>query len=259
MLSIKSDRASGRGHDRATIGAVTSLIEDRVFSVHPYRLPDPLEDVQLRRCRFETCQQPLQRTALERPTVRRVSLVRCHVSASDIGAIIAEDCTIDTIWFHRGSWGPQMITGCALRHVTIRGNVTGGLEFLAAGLIQPASERGALLVANERFYADVDWALDISDARFTSVSFVRSDIPARLIRRDLATQVVITRRAILDRDWQGLLGSVVSGTGMGVAIERFLEHGRDDTVLVAAKRGKRFAQELAVLDRLRAEGLAEPD
>ena len=76
-----------------------------------------------------------------------------------------------------------MITGCALRHVTIRGNVTGGLEFLAAGLIQPASEWGALLAANERFYADVDWALDISEARFTSVSFVRSDIPARLIRR----------------------------------------------------------------------------
>lgn len=232
------------------------LIEDREFSVQGYRLPDPIEDVELRRCRFETCQRPSQRTAADRPTVRRVSLVRCHVSASDLGAVIAEDVMIDTIWFHRGIWGSQMVEGCALRHVAVRGNVTGGLEFLAAGLLAPASEREALLAANRRFYADVDWALDISAARFTSVSFVRSDIPARLIRRDPETQVVITRRAMLDADLPGLLGET---TIIGMGIDRFLETGSDDTVLVAAWRGPRFAQQMEVIGRLRAEGLVEPD
>lgn len=232
------------------------LIEDREFSVHRYRLPDLVEDVELRRCRFETCQAPRQRTAADRPTLRRVSLVRCHVSASDLAAVVAEDCTVDTIWFHRGIWGPQMIEGCALRHVTIRGNVTGSLEFVAAGLLQPAAEREALLAANRGFYADVDWALDISAARFTSVSFVRSDIPARLIRRDPETQVVITRRAMLDADLPGLLGEI---TIIGMGIDRFLETGFDDTVLVAPVRGPRFVQQMATIERLRAEGLVEPD
>ncbi len=232
------------------------LIEDREFSVHRYRLPDLVEDVELRRCRFETCQAPRQRTAADRPTLRRVSLVRCHVSASDLGAVIAEDCTVDTIWFHRGIWGPQMIEGCALRHVTISGNVTGGLEFLASGLLQSAEERDALLAANRRFYADVDWALDISAARFTSVSVVRSDIPARLIRRDPETQVVISRRAMLEADLPRLLGEVAT---IGMGIDRFLETGFDDTVLVAPRRGPRFAQQMGIIDRLRVEGLVEPD
>ena len=232
------------------------VVEDREFSVQGYRLPDPLEDVELRRCRFDTCQTPTQRTASDRPTLRRVSLQRCHVTASDLGAVIAEDCTVDTIWFHRGIWGPQAIEGCALRHVTLRGNVTGGLEFLAAGLLQPAAERDELLAANRRFYADVDWALDISDARFTSVSFVRSDIPARLIRRDPTTQVVISRRAMLAVDLPRLLGET---TIIAMGIDRFLETGFDDTVLVAPTRGPRFAQQSEVIDRLRAEGLVEPD
>jgi hypothetical protein len=234
---------------------MTVRIEGRVFSAHPYRLPDLVEDLELRRCTFETCQHPLQRTADDRPTIRGVSLVRCHVSASDLGAVIAEDCLVDTIWFHRGMWGSQMIAGCALRHVTIRGNVSGGLEFLAAGLYQPDAERAALLAANGAYYADVDWALDISDARFTSVSFVRSDIPARLIRRDPATQVVVTRRRLLGADWQGLLGNAA----VAIGIDRFMETGSEDTVLVASKRSRRFAQEMAVIDRLRVAGLVEAD
>jgi hypothetical protein len=229
------------------------VIDGRVFSVHPYLLPDPVEDLELRGCTFELCQQPLQRTAVDRPTVRRLSLVRCHVSASDLGAVIAEDCTVDTIWFHRGNWGSQMIAGCALRHVTIRGNVTGGLEFLAARLVQPDSERDQLIAANRAFYAEVDWALDISQARFTSVSFVRSGIPARLIRRDPETQVVVTRRGLLAADWQGLLGTAAVGMG----IDRFMETGFEDTVIVAGRRSKRFAEEMVVIDRLRAEGLID--
>ena len=241
------------GCGRWTMGGMPPVIDGRVFSVHPYRLPSPLEDLELRRCRFEMCQQPLQRTAADRPTVRGVSLIRCHVSASDLGAVIAEDCTVDTIWFHRGNWGSQMIAGCALRHVTIRGNVTGGLEFLTARLVQPDMEREELVAANRAYYADVDWALDISEARFTFVSFVRSGIPARLIRRDPETQVVVTRRALLDADWQGLLGTAAVGMG----IDRFVETGFEDTVLVAGRRSRRFAEEMAVIDRLRTEGLVD--
>ena len=148
-----------------------------------------------------------------------------------------------------------MIAGCALRHVTVRGNVTGGLELLAARLVETDAERAALLAVNRAYYAGVEWALDIWDARFTAVSFVRSDIPARLIRRDPETQVVVTRRTLLQSDWRGLLGTAAVGLG----IDRFMESGSEDTVLVASKRSQRFAQEMAVIERLRMEGLVDDD
>jgi hypothetical protein len=46
---------------------------------------------------------------------------------------------------------------------------------------------------------------------------------------------------------------------MWVGIERFLETGLPDSVLVAAKRSRFFEQDLAALRRLREVGAALPD
>ena len=83
-----------------------------------------------------------------------------------------------------------------------------------------------------------------------------SSAPASLpdsIRRDPETQVVVTRRALLDADWQGLLGTAAVGMG----IDRFMGTGFEDTVLVAGRRSKRFVEEMVVIDRLRAAGLVD--
>jgi len=236
------------------------LIEGREFHCQTsYRLPD-LEDVELRRCAFVECQWPAQQTIEDRSTLRRVNLVRCHVTASDLGSVIAEDCTVDTIWFHRGMWGPQKLAGCAFRHVVIRGNVTGGLRFVPSyGWLTtypqwPAAE-DPLVRANAAFYADVDWALDISHARFTGIEMAWCDIPARLIRRDPATQAIVTRGSAEGADWRAACGD----SPFWVAIERFLESGLPDTVLVAPRRNKYFERERAALERLRAIGVALPD
>jgi hypothetical protein len=236
------------------------LIEGREFRGQTnYRLPD-LEDVELRRCSFVECQSPAQRSLEDRPTLRRVNLVRCHVTASDLGSVIAEDCTVDTIWFHRGIWGPQQLRGCAFRHVVIRGNVTGNLRFepsfgwLGAQPRWPAAE-DPMVRANAAYYAEVDWALDISEARFTGIDMQWCDVPARLIRRDPATQAVVTRDSATGRDWRAACGD----SPLSVAIERFLEFGLPDTVLVAERRNRHFERELAALERLRAIGVALAD
>jgi hypothetical protein len=182
------------------------LIEGRELDCHgAYRLPDPLEQVEFRRCTVRTCQSPAQRTLADRPVVRNVSLVRCHIIVSTAGPVVAEDCTIDTITVHRGIWGPQILPGWAFRHVVVRGNVTGSVALLPGpgwnlGPHGPALD-DPFVVANDRYYEDVDWALDISEARFTDI-VLGSGIPARLIRRDPATQVVITRTALADGRWR---------------------------------------------------------
>jgi hypothetical protein len=171
--------------------------------------------------------------------------------------MIAEDCVVDTVWFHRGIWGPQLVAGCAFKHVVIRGNVTGGLRF---GISRewhrtsppPPIADDPFYKANAAYYAEVDWALDISEANFTDVEMSWCDIPARLIRRDPETQVVATRESVTRGDWRAACGD----SPLWVGIERFLNAGLPDTVLVAGRRSKRFEADVAAIDPLCAEGMA---
>ena len=108
------------------------------------------------------------------------------------------------------------------------------------------------VVANRRFYEDVDWALDISEARFTAAEF-SSGIPARLIRRDPQTQVVLRRSAFEDGRWRDQVDDSLAT----IWIENFVRAGFEDTVLVAGKRGKSFAKEVELIQRLRDGGLVQ--
>jgi hypothetical protein len=239
-----------------------TVIEGREFRrLGPYRLPDLVDGIELKGCTFAECQAPRQRTLADRPTVRNVTLSRCHFAASELGAVVAEDCTIDTIWFHRGIWGPQRIEGCALKHVTARGNVTGAVAFSPSHAWWTASKRASVIddpivAANQRYYETVDWALDISEARFTGIDMSRCDIPARLIRRDPETQVVVTRDNVSNGDW----ATACAGSGgWQIAIEDFLAGGLPNTVIVACRRGRYFKGQLAAIERLRDIGVALPD
>ena len=236
------------------------VIEGREYACPggDYALPGLVEDIEFRRCSVDMCQHPpRQNDPSERPVIRGVRLFRCKVAASDLPPVIAEDCVIDTITFHRGIWGPQRIAGAAFRHVVIRGNVTGAVAFTPGpAFMGYRADRDATMdsyvVANRRYYQDVDWALDISEARFTSVEF-GSGIPASLIRRDPSTQVVLRRSAVVDGRWTDQVDDQLAR----IWIEDLLRSGFDDTVLVAAKRGPKFAEVMAVIARLREAGLVE--
>jgi hypothetical protein len=185
--------------------------------------------------------------------------MRCHFERTDLGPVIAEDCTVDTAWFHRGKWGPQILGGCAFRHVTLRGNFTGALSirwwpFTDVTPRHPAPADHPFVSANAAFYRGVDWALDISEAAFSDFELRFSDIPARLIRRDPATQAIVTRNMLLDRRWAKLK---LPEPSIAITLETFLRTGIGDTVIVAGKRSRSFEAELATLDLPRSERIAE--
>ncbi len=235
------------------------LIDGRELTCHgsvgPYPMPARIEDVEFRRCTVRLCQHRPAISPEARPVIRNVVIRRCHVVGSEAVPIVAEDCTIDGITFHRGMWGPQLLPGWALRHVVVRGNVTGSVSFVAGpgwniGPHGPALD-DPFVVANAEYYRTVDWALDIREARFTNV-VLQSGIPARLVRRDPATQVVVRRAALLADDrWQAL------ATGAPLGLDRFLVTGFEDTVLVAATRGRYLAKELEAFGRLEDAGFIE--
>jgi len=67
---------------------------------------------------------------------------------------------------------------------------------------------------------------------------------------------VITREKAMRGDWRKIdFGTAAWGT----AISFFLDRGDPDLVLVAAKRNKKFREQLDGLKKLRDAGVAEPD
>ncbi|HEX2766156.1 MAG TPA: hypothetical protein VHR55_05935 [Candidatus Limnocylindria bacterium] len=242
-----------------TVVENATVAADMVYGGGSYVLADPLEEVTLIRSRFEMWQHPQQRSLQERPTVRRLHVERCHVTASDLGPLVIEDSTLDTVWIHRGKWGPQSIGGSVFKHVTVRGRITGSVSVLPyphAYAFDPKDRtvRERFMEANARYYRSVDWALDISQAEFTSFDNEWADVPARLYRRDPETQVIVTRESCLGRDWR----AAAEDSYLWVHLERFLESGFADTVIVAPKRSKHFDAVMAAIGRLRDIGVVLP-
>jgi hypothetical protein len=107
---------------------------------------------------------------------------------------------------------------------------------------------------NASHYRHMDWALDIREAEFVEADI--RGIPARLIRRDRPSQVIVTRGKALEGMWQQL---DLKDTYWPIALKLFLEREDDDVVLVAPKAHNNYEAYLGGLERLRKAGVAEPD
>ncbi len=106
------------------------------------------------------------------------------------------------------------------------------------------------------YYKTVDWAIDISEAKFPG-GWTFEAIPGDLIIRDPASQVLIKRDRIANRDWRALN---FDGTAIDIAISWFESDSLfDSVVVVATSNPKWLAKELKVLENLRKQGIAEPD
>ncbi len=187
-----------------------------------------------------------------RSIVRKVTLERCRVQGSALHCAIVEDVLVDglqTSDLHQ-AWG------AVFRHVTLRGKIG---RLMLATLLSPRSrnapEQAALEQANEEYYRDVDWALDISEAE--TVELDVQGVPVELIRRDPETQVIVPREAALAGEWRDIKS--VQNTHFPVVFDRMLRRKAEDTILVADKRAKDFRSVHAALQDLRAAGIAQLD
>jgi hypothetical protein len=116
------------------------------------------------------------------------------------------------------------------------------------------SYQSVIASSNKEFYSSIDWALDISQAAFFEADL--RGVPARLIRRDKETQVVVTREKALQGAWREI---DLDNTYWRTSLELFLRRGDDDVVLVAPRADATYKILLRGLMRLREAGVAEPD
>ncbi|MFG2951445.1 hypothetical protein [Streptomyces adustus] len=177
--------------------------------------------------------------------VRDVTARRCRVSGLGAQGVRFEDIRIDglaiTTQLH--------LNGCVFKHVTLRGNI-GPLMATPPNFSLPQHVRDQFTAVIVAYYADVDWALDISEAAFASADFYY--VPGHLVRRDEETQFLLHRERVEQFGSLERLPPVAQ-----FAARRFESTPFDTTVAIAPKRSKHFASYLADLEVLRAEGLAD--
>src|SRR5258706_7225110 len=215
-----------------------------------------ISDLACTRCAFDNCSIPSAYKLEERVTVERVRIENCAAAACFISGAIFNDVTVNR--FEPRSRVGFFCWGSFFRHVVLSGKV-GFLKFDAechADYDRMPKQQAIWNEASRSFYTTVDWALDISGAEFT-VGTVLHFVPGRLVRRNPATQVLVTRERLMASNWR----SVDWGqSSMPVAIDWFLQRSLyEDCVFAAPTKSRLFDREMAAIDLLRKSGLAERD
>jgi hypothetical protein len=213
-----------------------------------------IENIRCRNCEFAHCGLSLTKEIQRRTTVRNSEFIRCRVNGCDVGPAIIEDVLISDLQTN----DLFILWGTLFRRVKLSGRI-GKMKINPSvdAIDRSAATQSPFDEHRTRFYSETDWALDIRDARFRL--FDLRGIPARLIRRNSESQVVITRERALDPAWRQRLSP--SNELWPFMIDMFLADGEEDRVFVAPLDAPKPKRDLLLqqLDELRAAGVAAPD
>jgi len=212
------------------------------------------ENAEFVSCRFDNCSVSAASRPELRSTFRNMRFFQCTVSAMPLGPAIVEEVLVDGLQTGGNERFLLQVFGAVFKHVTLRGNIGDLMLTPFLGIARTSAEQRAFDAANAEYYRHVDWALDIRDAAFTECDI--RNVPARLIRRDPKSQVVVTRKRALEGRWREL---DLSRTYWPVTLDLFLQREDEDVVLVAAKQDPSFQNQVVGLECLRRAGVAEPD
>lgn len=216
-----------------------------------------LENMAFKRCEFSRCALSLTDQLDRISTVRNVELrycsaIDCHMGPAVLSNVIVNGLATSDLFI---IWCPYLdrvqLSGTIGR---MKINTHARPSTFGNEKQQPFDEYRAA------FYADVEWALDISEARFKE--FDLRGVPSHLVRRDPDSQIIVTRERALQiatPGWETKLESL--DTHWPFVINLFLSDGDPEIILVAplaAPRAERDAL-LRALQEFRRIGLAEPD
>lgn len=211
-----------------------------------------LSDLELRDCMFEGCSFGVTRDPKQRSTLRNARIINCSQQGCSVGPAIFENVLVDGL---KTNGQLLQIWGAAFQHVTIQGKIERMMLSPSVVLTEPDSPiNKAFVRLNAEYYAGVDWALDITKAEAKELEI--QGIPAKLIRRDPETQVVVRAENAIKNHFDEL---DYGKSHWKFSIQFMLNRGESDVVLVAPKKNPKFKTLVAGLQMLRETGIAEPD
>ena len=210
--------------------------------IHRAKLFTPgatIEGVELKRCTLRNCYAASKRG--QAPiTIRHIRAEKTTLKSATASFCAFEDVVIDGL----KTSGVEFVRSCVFKHVTLKGRI----EKLVL-----ANEHGDDGAWMSDYYADVDWALDITEAVVKELDI--RNVPASLVRRDVATQAVI-RRENLPSDYTKPKKLRLAD----VCIDYMLDWDREDCILIAPKGNKKlFPEVMEEIRTLREAGIADPD
>jgi hypothetical protein len=213
-----------------------------------------LENMRFESCMFESCAVSFTKDVHLRSTVRNVSIKNCAANGCGIGPAIFQDVEVDGL----ATNDLLIVWAATFHHVKFVGEI-GKIKINPWAHFMDRTEetQGPFTRSRETFYRSIDWALDISDARFKG--FDATGIPARLFRRAPDSQAVVTRERVTAENGQRIARA--DGNPWLPWIRGALSDGSRDGVLVTplgAPKKKRD-EFLHGLRQLRDLGIAEPD
>lgn len=143
---------------------------------------------------------------------------------------------------------PVYLDGCLFRHVVLRGRL-GSWLFREMPKAIPDGRRKAFAEAEQQFYAEGEYALDITEAVFESASMF--SLPGDLVRRDPETQFLVRKERVAGADLSTLPRSAQRW------LKRVARSPFDSTVLVVGRDEPDFKESLASHRQLVDLGIAE--
>ena len=182
----------------------------------------------------------------ERPLLHDLTLTDLRLTRVALGGAVLRDVTVDGL---RRDGQSMFFFGNQFEHVTLRGRVGTVILNPEHSSVEYEQAYRSAIRAAERL---VDWTLDISEA--VGKIEIRGYAADR-IRRNADTQVVVRRTNLLDGRWRSV---DLEGTTFGIGLDLMVQAGSLDTVLVADTTRRNSRTQLAVLQRLRDEGIADP-
>lgn len=212
-----------------------------------------LDSLRFVNCNFENSALSLTKDIQRRSTASNIELIKCSANGCDIGPAVLRNVRIDSL----ATNDLLIVWGAFFDRVKLSGPIGKiKINHFVHHADRSEATQGPFDRARTNFYETVEWALDISEARFKE--FDVRGIPAGLIRRDPETQVVVTRERAMRSGWRERLSP--SNTLWPFMIKLFLSDGDPDTVLVAPLGAPKARRESLIqgLNELRELGVAEP-
>ncbi|WP_348994735.1 hypothetical protein ABFG95_15355 [Achromobacter sp. HNDS-1] len=211
-------------------------------------------DLYLHDCAFDNCGLSMVKYPQRMSRVRNVTLSQCRVVNSEIKPCVFEDVVVEDL-----STNPILLVWAAfLRRVTLKGKIGKiNLNLTPEAFCTDADRLRQFETARATFYAETDWALDISEARLLGLRC--EGVPLHLIRRDPQTQVILDKRGRY-RGQQALDASFAKAFPVADSVLRGFDESDRPAMLLAASMGapkKRRDEELGAIAELRTLGFLE--
>lgn len=166
----------------------------KVFENHEFKMlfddgGRKLESLRLTGCTFDNCGISLSKRPDRMSVVRDVAISKCKVINSEIGPTVLEDVSVEDL-----AVNPILLVWSSFfRRVSLSGKIGKmNINIEPFGFCTDDDLLARFSAKRAQFYAETDWALDISRAKF--LDFSCWGVPFDLVRRDPETQIVVRRK-----------------------------------------------------------------